>query len=81
MSSEKVITGVLAGVAAGVLIGILLAPEKGSVTRKKITKEADDFAQDLIGRFNEFVDTLNQKFDDLKDEMGSGNAKVNDDIK
>jgi len=45
MSSGKVLLGVLAGVAAGAFLGILFAPEKGSNTRKNISKKGEDFAE------------------------------------
>ena len=60
--------GVLAGVAAGALIGVLFAPDKGTVTRKKITRKSDEYADALKDKFNEFMDTISDKIDDLKDE-------------
>jgi len=47
MSSGKVLLGVLAGVAAGALLGVLFAPDKGTVTRKAISKKAEDYAEAL----------------------------------
>ena len=44
MSTGKVLLGVLAGVAAGAMLGILFAPDKGSNTRKKISKKGEDYA-------------------------------------
>ena len=52
MSSGKLLLGVLAGVATGALLGILFAPEKGSVTRKKIAKSSEDYADSLKDKFN-----------------------------
>lgn len=63
MDSGKILIGVIAGIAAGALIGILLAPDKGSVTRKKLTDKADEYANGLTERFNEFVDTLSEKLE------------------
>ncbi len=50
MSSGKVLLGLLAGVAAGALLGILFAPEKGSVTRKKMSKKAEEYGDGLKGK-------------------------------
>jgi len=47
MNSGKVLLGVLAGLAAGALLGVLFAPEKGSDTRKKISKKGEDYADSL----------------------------------
>jgi gas vesicle protein len=71
MSSGKVLLGLLAGVAAGALLGVLFAPDKGSVTRKKITKKGEDFAEGLTEKFNEFADSVSEKFDDVKEKVGN----------
>ena len=68
MSSGKVLLGVLAGLAAGALLGILFAPEKGSVTRKKMSKKAEDYADGLKEKFNEFLDNISEKFEEEKEE-------------
>ena len=62
MSTGKVLLGVLAGVAVGAALGIIFAPDKGSATRKKISKKSDQFADELVGKFNEFIEGLNEKF-------------------
>jgi len=69
MSSGKVLLGVLAGLAAGALLGILIAPEKGSVTRKKMSKKAEDYADGLKEKFDEFLDNISEKFEDMKEEV------------
>jgi gas vesicle protein len=71
MSSGKVLLGLLAGVAAGALAGILLAPNKGSVTRKRISKKGDDYVEGLKEKFNDFLD-------DIKDNIDVANEKVNE---
>jgi gas vesicle protein len=69
MSSGKVLLGVLAGVAAGALLGVLFAPDKGWNTRKRISKKADDYMDGLREKFEEFLDTLSVKVEDVKDQV------------
>jgi len=69
MSSGKVLLGVLAGVAAGALLGVLFAPDKGTVTRKAISKKAEDYAEALRKKFDEFLDSINEKFESEKEEV------------
>lgn len=69
MSSGKVLLGVLAGLAAGAMIGVLFAPDKGTVTRKNITKKGEDYADAVKEKFNEFLDSISDKFDMVKEEV------------
>jgi gas vesicle protein len=69
MSSGKVLLGVLAGLAAGALLGVLFAPDKGSVTRKKISTKGEDYANSLKEKFNEFLDNISEKFEEVKEEV------------
>lgn len=69
MNSGKVLLGLLAGVATGALLGILLAPDKGSVIRKKVTKKGEDYAEVLKEKFDEFLDTISDKFEEVKKDV------------
>lgn len=68
MSSGKVLLSVLAGIAVGAVLGILFAPDKGSVTRKKISQKSNAFADELSVKFNEFVESVTEKLEALKKE-------------
>ena len=68
MRSSKVLLGVLAGVAVGALLGVLFAPDKGAVTRSKLSKKGEDFAEDLQSKFNDFIDSMSEKFEEAKEE-------------
>lgn len=68
MNTVKALVGVLAGVAAGAALGILFAPDKGSSTRKKISKKSSDYVDGLGAQFNEMVDNMSQKFESLINE-------------
>jgi len=79
MSSGKVLLGLLAGVAAGALLGVLFAPDKGTVTRKKISKKGEDYADSLKEKFDEFLETISDKFEEVKEDVSDftkqGNAE------
>lgn len=76
MGLEKILLGALAGVAVGVVIGVLFAPEKGSVTRKKITQKSEDYADILKSKFDEFVDSVTEKVQDMSDVVSDEKAKA-----
>lgn len=68
MNPGKLLLGVLGGVAAGALLGILFAPEKGSKTRKKISKKGEDYVDGFKEKFDELLHSMSEKFNKVKDE-------------
>jgi len=68
MSKGKVLLGVLAGVAIGAVLGVLFAPDKGWNTRKRIQKKAEGLTEDLKEKFDEFLDSIIVKVDEVKEE-------------
>jgi gas vesicle protein len=76
MSSGKVLLGVLAGVAIGAALGVLFAPDKGWNTRKRISKKGEDLADDLREKFDEFLDSILVKVDDVKEEVADISQKT-----
>lgn len=76
MSSGKVVLGLMAGIAAGAVLGILLAPDKGSDTRKKISKKSTDYTDSLKDKFNEFKTTMSEKFDRVKADVSDISEQV-----
>jgi gas vesicle protein len=75
MNSGKLLLGVLAGVSAAAVLGVLFAPEKGSNTRKKMSKKGEHYADVIKGKFNEFLDEIAEKFEKVKEEV-SGSMKL-----
>jgi gas vesicle protein len=78
MNSGKIVLGVLAGAAVGAALGILFAPDKGSSTRKKISKKGREYAEELGEKFDDFLQGITGKFEMMKEEAGllDGNGKT-----
>lgn len=68
MNAGKMILSIAAGVAAGAVIGILLAPDKGTETRRKISERSNEYAEGLKTKFNDFIESMMDKFDSVKSE-------------
>ncbi len=75
MSSGKVLVGVLAGLAAGALAGILFSPAKGSKTRKRIIKKGATYSDVLKEKFNELLELVVVKFEEVMDEVSFADKK------
>ncbi len=68
MSATKTLLGFIAGAAVGAALGILFAPDKGTETRRKISEQGNDLADNLKGKFTDLVDGVKDKFSNLKGE-------------
>lgn len=64
-NAAKLLGALLIGAAAGATLGVLFAPDKGSNTRKKISKKTDDL-----------IDQLNEKIDEAKETISSMKEKA-----
>jgi gas vesicle protein len=76
MSSGKVFLGLLAGLAAGAVLGILFAPDKGSVTRARIVEKSEDYADVVKEKFNQMVDSFNEKFERVAEDVERNVSKA-----
>jgi len=73
MTTTKAVLGVLAGMAAGAVLGVLFAPDKGTETRKKITKKGEDIA----GSFEDLAESIEERIEKRFDELVSAvNGKI-----
>jgi gas vesicle protein len=68
MSTSKILLGFIAGATVGAAIGILFAPDKGTETRRKISEQGNDLADNLKSKFTDIVDGVKEKFSSLKTE-------------
>jgi gas vesicle protein len=68
MSTSKTLLGFIAGAAVGAALGILFAPDKGTETRRKISEQGNDLADNIKGKFTDLVDGVKDRFSSLKSE-------------
>jgi gas vesicle protein len=68
MSTTKVLISFIAGAAVGAAIGILFAPDKGTETRRRISEQGNDLADNLKGKFTDLVDGVKEKFSSMKSD-------------
>jgi len=75
MEKGKVLLGTLAGIAIGAAIGVLLAPDKGSETRKKITRKGNEYKDGLKNKYDGLKDKYNDLVDGVTNKLESLNER------
>jgi len=62
----SVVKSIVVSAAAGIITGILFAPDKGSKTRKEISKRGKEFTDLARDEFEEFMDYTRKKYEDAR---------------
>jgi hypothetical protein len=65
MTARKIAAGILTGIAAGAVISLMVSKNKKSGMKKKLQQKGSDISEDLKGKFNEFVDRVEHKFQSI----------------
>jgi gas vesicle protein len=76
MDAGKVVVVALTGVAVGALVGILFAPNKGSVTRRKISRKSAHAVDDVKDKFSDLMEGISDKFEEEKEALADAYDKI-----
>lgn len=68
MKAKNVMLTVLISAAAGAAAGILFAPEKGSRTRRELTKRGRDFSDLARDEFEDFLDQMRNSYNSAREQ-------------
>ena len=77
MRIGRIIFGILGAVGVGAILGVLFAPEKGSVTRAKLSKKTNDIGEDLNAKFTDVVETELKKKSENKHFEHTDDVRMN----
>ena len=67
-NTGKVLGAIFLGAAVGGALGILFAPDKGSETRKKISKKGNDLTDAVKEKFDAIVDKFKKEVDEVQQQ-------------
>lgn len=61
----RTIKTLMTGIIAGAILGVLYAPDKGSITRSRLSRKGND----LKDKFNDLKERINEKLEDFKEDV------------
>lgn len=61
----KLVVGLLIGVAVGGALGMLFAPNKGSVTRRKIMSRGEEMKESVEEKYHTIVEKAKRELESL----------------
>jgi len=61
MDNRKMVAGILTALAAGAAVSLILSTKKGKQAGRKLLKRSSDLSSELKGKFNDFVDQMQDK--------------------
>lgn len=76
----SLIAGILAGAAAGAALGILYAPDKGTETRRKITRKGEELRDNLRQKFEGAKEEASELLDKGKSKIYEAKGEMNRDM-
>lgn len=79
-NNAKIIIGIAAAAAVGATIGLVFAPEKGSDLRKKVKKNANTWADELLSLIKKSEHQAKGLVDDAESRAKSWKNKAKDEF-
>jgi gas vesicle protein len=67
----KTILSIAIGMAAGAVLGVLFAPDKGSETRRRISRQSRRAVNTLKNTASDYIDTVADKLESVRDAAAS----------
>jgi gas vesicle protein len=67
-NTGKVIGAIFLGAAIGGALGILFAPDKGSETRKKISKKGNELTDAVKEKFDAIAEKFKREVEEVKEQ-------------